>query len=155
MYTPFRSDLSNNMDHMRISGTGPSSVILSRSSLKQLIHFYTPIFRQKLSWQQIKSTIKHPARNILGKDSIKQNRESTEGYSKSIWRNIWRNIWRKRNIWKEKEKHIANVCWYIFVFMLAFENKKISVIKWRDQMLDCERFAIHDELLLSCWIACI
>ena len=30
MYTPFKSDLINNMDHMRISGTKPSSVILSQ-----------------------------------------------------------------------------------------------------------------------------
>ena len=27
----FKSDLSNNMDHMRISGTEPSSVILSQT----------------------------------------------------------------------------------------------------------------------------
>ena len=32
MYTPFFiSDLINNMDHMRISGTEPSSVILSQT----------------------------------------------------------------------------------------------------------------------------
>ena len=30
MYTPFKSDLSNDMDHMRISGAEPSSVILSQ-----------------------------------------------------------------------------------------------------------------------------
>ena len=32
MYTPFlkKTDLINNMDHMRISGTEPSSVILSQ-----------------------------------------------------------------------------------------------------------------------------
>ena len=29
VYTIFKSDLINNMDHMRISGTKPSSVILS------------------------------------------------------------------------------------------------------------------------------
>ena len=35
MYTPFNTDLINNMDHMRISGTEPSSVILGqKSSLK-------------------------------------------------------------------------------------------------------------------------
>ena len=34
VYTVFKSDLINNMDHMRISGTEPSSVILSQSSLK-------------------------------------------------------------------------------------------------------------------------
>ena len=31
MYTPFLTDFINNMDHMRISGTEPSSVILSQS----------------------------------------------------------------------------------------------------------------------------
>ena len=31
MYTPYKSDLINNMDHMRISGTEPSSVFLSRT----------------------------------------------------------------------------------------------------------------------------
>ena len=31
MYTPFLSDLMNNMDHMRISGTEPSSVIFSQT----------------------------------------------------------------------------------------------------------------------------
>ena len=31
MYTPFLSDLINNMDHIRISGTEPSSVILSET----------------------------------------------------------------------------------------------------------------------------
>ena len=31
MYTPFKSDLINNMDHMRILGTEPSSVILSQT----------------------------------------------------------------------------------------------------------------------------
>ena len=31
MYSPFSSDLINNMDHMRISGTEPSSVILSQT----------------------------------------------------------------------------------------------------------------------------
>ena len=31
MYTPFSSDLINDMDHMRISGTEPSSVILSQT----------------------------------------------------------------------------------------------------------------------------
>ena len=30
MYTPFKTDLINNMDQMRISGTEPSSVILSQ-----------------------------------------------------------------------------------------------------------------------------
>ena len=30
VYTIFKSDLINNMDHMRISGTKPSSVILSQ-----------------------------------------------------------------------------------------------------------------------------
>ena len=35
MYTPFNTDLINNMDHMRIWGTEPSSVILGqKSSLK-------------------------------------------------------------------------------------------------------------------------
>ena len=29
VYTIFKADLINNMDHMRISGTEPSSVILS------------------------------------------------------------------------------------------------------------------------------
>ena len=33
MYTHFKSDLINNMDHMRISGTEPSSVILSQKSI--------------------------------------------------------------------------------------------------------------------------
>ena len=33
MYTPFKSDLINNMDHMRISGTESSSVILSQTML--------------------------------------------------------------------------------------------------------------------------
>ena len=33
MYTPNKSDWINNMDHMRISGTGPSSVILSQTKL--------------------------------------------------------------------------------------------------------------------------
>ena len=38
MFSPFKSDLINNMDHMRISGTGPSSVILSQTkSFKKLI----------------------------------------------------------------------------------------------------------------------
>ena len=38
MYTPFfKSDSINNMDHMRISGTEPSSVILSQTkSFKKL-----------------------------------------------------------------------------------------------------------------------
>ena len=31
MYTPFQLDLIYNMDHMRISGTEPSSVILSQT----------------------------------------------------------------------------------------------------------------------------
>ena len=31
MYKPFKSDWINNMDHMRISGTEPSSVILSQT----------------------------------------------------------------------------------------------------------------------------
>ena len=31
VYTIFKSDLINNMDHMRISGTEPSSVILSQT----------------------------------------------------------------------------------------------------------------------------
>ena len=31
MYTPFKSDLFNHMDHMRISGTEASSVILSQT----------------------------------------------------------------------------------------------------------------------------
>ena len=31
MYTPFLSELIYNMDHMRISGTEPSSVILSQT----------------------------------------------------------------------------------------------------------------------------
>ena len=31
MYTHFKSDLFNNIDHMRISGTEPSSVILSNA----------------------------------------------------------------------------------------------------------------------------
>ena len=31
MYTPFNSDLMNNMDHMRISGTEPSLVFLSQT----------------------------------------------------------------------------------------------------------------------------
>ena len=30
VYTSFKSDLINNMDHMRISGTEPLSVILSQ-----------------------------------------------------------------------------------------------------------------------------
>ena len=31
MYTHFKSDLIKNMDHMRISGNEPSSVILSQT----------------------------------------------------------------------------------------------------------------------------
>ena len=31
MYAPFKSDLIKNMDHVRISGTEPSSVILSQT----------------------------------------------------------------------------------------------------------------------------
>ena len=31
MYTPCKLDLINNMDHIRISGTEPSSVILSQT----------------------------------------------------------------------------------------------------------------------------
>ena len=31
VYTPFKSELICNMDHMRISGTEPSSVILSQT----------------------------------------------------------------------------------------------------------------------------
>ena len=31
MYTTFKSDLINNMNHMNISGTEPSSVILSQT----------------------------------------------------------------------------------------------------------------------------
>ena len=31
MYTPFEIELANNMDHMRIPGTEPSSVILSQA----------------------------------------------------------------------------------------------------------------------------
>ena len=31
MYTPFKSDLNNHMDHMRISDTEPSSVIISQT----------------------------------------------------------------------------------------------------------------------------
>ena len=31
MYTTFKSDLINNMNHMHISGTEPSSVILSQT----------------------------------------------------------------------------------------------------------------------------
>ena len=31
MYTPFKSDKINDMDHMRISGTESSSVILSQT----------------------------------------------------------------------------------------------------------------------------
>ena len=35
MYAPFESDLINNMDHVRISGTEPSSVIQKcRNKLK-------------------------------------------------------------------------------------------------------------------------
>ena len=36
MYTRFTSDLINNMDHMRISGTEPSSVNFSRKLFKNL-----------------------------------------------------------------------------------------------------------------------
>ena len=32
VYIIFKSDLINNMDHMRISGTEPSSVVLSQRS---------------------------------------------------------------------------------------------------------------------------
>ena len=35
MYTPFKSDLISNMDHMRISGTEPSSGILSQKKYFQ------------------------------------------------------------------------------------------------------------------------
>ena len=31
MYSHFKSDIVNDMDHMRISGTAPSSVILSKT----------------------------------------------------------------------------------------------------------------------------
>ena len=35
MYTPFKSEWINNMDHMHISGNEPSSVILSQTMWSQ------------------------------------------------------------------------------------------------------------------------
>ena len=37
VYTIFKSDLINNMDHMRISGTEQSSVILSQTKLSKRV----------------------------------------------------------------------------------------------------------------------
>ena len=38
MYTPFlKSDSINNMDHMRISGIEPSSVILSQTTQRSFV----------------------------------------------------------------------------------------------------------------------
>ena len=42
MYTPFKSDFINKMDHMRISGTEPSSVILSQTKLFQKLKSDVP-----------------------------------------------------------------------------------------------------------------
>ena len=51
MYTPFESDLINNMDHMRILGTEPSSVILSHIP-------YIGIFRASLIFAEFATSLK-------------------------------------------------------------------------------------------------
>ena len=42
MYTPFKSDLINYMDRMRISGTEPSSVTLSQTIKFKKLKIDTP-----------------------------------------------------------------------------------------------------------------
>ena len=48
MYTPFKIDLINDMDHMRISGTEPSSVILSQRKLFKKLDMYAQKCQNKI-----------------------------------------------------------------------------------------------------------
>ena len=48
----FKTDLINNMDHMRISGIEPSSVILSQTKLFQKLKWLPESANQAKSWSQ-------------------------------------------------------------------------------------------------------
>ena len=58
MYTPFKLDLMNNMEHVRISGTEPSSVILSRTKKFQKVESGgTQLWRYKPTKLQFQSIL--------------------------------------------------------------------------------------------------
>ena len=78
MYTSFKSDLINNMDHMHISSTEPSSVMLTQTRFKSWKEKYKNKLKQKGITHKITISINFNTENFDASNATNQTKSPVE-----------------------------------------------------------------------------